>query len=198
MDQHYIRNTLASYIPEIDDSNIIGTIFPDKALPGVLTLDFDQHYTFPSEIFFARMKDLRSTHMLAIPSSVIPFLCRHDRVSQDELYKPIPMDNIEKEMVAFAIQFIQDMGYSEEDILQYPISKVKLGNDIHGLADRVYRRIYIAPDAFTFGKKYVASTVFEEFLHLERGFADCTRELQGHLFETIISLMEKYYYRRAI
>jgi len=198
IDSYYVRNTLGAFIPEIDDPDILEELFPDKALLGILALDFDQHWTHPSEAFFERMKTLRATHIGAIPASVIGLLSRHDRINRDELYTPLPMDSVEQEMVDFGIKFLQDMGYTAGEALTYPIIKTTLGNDVMGMADRIYRRIYLAPDTFKFGKKFVASTIYEEFIHLHRGFNDCTREMQNHLFETMISIMEKHYYRRAI
>jgi hypothetical protein len=80
------------------------------------------------------------------------------------------------------------MGY---DVDYYEIVVAEsLGDNVLGLAEN--GRIYIACRVFEIGgAKQLASTLIEEFLHLRRGWKDCTRELQNYLFDKLVSLGEE-------
>lgn len=94
---------------------------------------------------------------------------------------------IEEKMMAKAINFLVNLGLFNE---KYEICVVEtLGYGTLGLA--LNNKIYISKDIFNHGTKYLASTLLEEFIHLDRKYFDCTRELQTHLFDTVISLGER-------
>lgn len=71
-----------------------------------------------------------------------------------------------------------------------PVYICNLPSGVHALADLNSRSIYLSPIVFENGVKYVASTLYEEYLHIVRGFSDETRALQSHLFETIFTVYE--------
>jgi hypothetical protein len=86
-----------------------------------------------------------------------------------------------------AIYFCNKIGY---DVERYPIFVVDhLGQGIMGLAENGC--IYLSNSIFLQGSKYVASTLIEEFIHLNEGFGDCTREMQTHLFDKIVTMGEQ-------
>ncbi len=72
----------------------------------------------------------------------------------------------------------------------YPIKVVNwLGENRHGLAkDGV---IYLSTECFDRGTKYVASTLYEEYVHCQYGFSDLSRSLQTFCFDKIITLAEE-------
>lgn len=79
--------------------------------------------------------------------------------------------------------------------LEYPIDKYQiifvttLGEST--LARVEDKKIYLSRVLFDKGTKYLAATLFEEYVHLEFGFDDCSRSMQNFLFERFISLAEK-------
>jgi len=122
-------------------------------------------------------------------------MLKHGKISHDQARNILPFDTIEEKMLVKARQFLSDMGY---DPAKYPIKKAHLGTEIHGLADGIYKTILISPNAFSYGTKYICSTVFEEYLHLYYGFADCSRAMQNYLFERLATTMEKHYYKSPL
>lgn len=76
------------------------------------------------------------------------------------------------------------------DLDDYPLKFVKtLGNNVWGSA--VNGTITISTEVFQYGLKCLVATLYEEHLHLSRDFRDLTREMQNHLFHTIVSLWEE-------
>jgi hypothetical protein len=100
---------------------------------------------------------------------------------------PHTMNAVEQKMLDKAIKFCADIGF---DVSKYPIHVVEsLGPNGIGLAAN--GRIYLSQRAFSVGTKYVASTLVEEYIHLKLGLHDCTRDMQNHLFDLVVSLGER-------
>jgi len=72
---------------------------------------------------------------------------------------------------------------------RFPRKFVKLPAFIH--AQALDGEILLSPLAFSCGTKHLAHALLEEWMHLELGYGDCTRELQSHLFKTLLSLVEE-------
>lgn len=74
----------------------------------------------------------------------------------------------------------------------YPVKFVYgLGLGVLGLADHNTDTIYVSEAVFhSGGTKALASVLIEEYLHLSKGYADLTRELQTFLFDKIVSMGE--------
>ncbi len=64
-----------------------------------------------------------------------------------------------------------------------------LGPSVFGMVRK--GKIYIARQTFDMGHRYLASTLFEEWLHKEQGLEDCSRELQNFLFERLATITER-------
>ena len=97
----------------------------------------------------------------------------------------LEFDSIEKQQLERAIDFLGQIGYT---VTQYKIVKM----DLQGaLGQAKQGTIYISPNAFRMGTKYVAGTLYEEFLHLSEGLDDETRNMQNALIDTIMSMGEK-------
>ena len=64
-----------------------------------------------------------------------------------------------------------------------------LGQNILGRAHN--RQILLSDRVFDLGTKQVAATLYEETIHLERGYADCTRQMQDFLFNKIFTMYEE-------
>ena len=102
--------------------------------------------------------------------------------------REITLSKVQLQSLQRAIKFCEGMGFKVSD---YPIKVTdSLGDGGLGLAHE--GTIYVAERAFEMGgAKQVAATMIEEFLHLRKGWKDCTRELQNYLFEKVISLGEE-------
>ena len=101
-----------------------------------------------------------------------------------EIHKP---DAEQQECTTKAIDFLTELGY---DIDKYQMVFVKtLGESTLALAED--GKMYLSSVLFDKGTKYLAATIFEEYVHLQYGYGDCSREMQNFLFEHLMSLAEK-------
>ena len=99
---------------------------------------------------------------------------------------PLSMTLVQQKKLDKASAVLTRYGYNISD---YPVIVVKdLGEHIYGLAKD--GTIYLALACFEKGTKEVTSTLFEEWTHLETGFADETRSLQTWLFDQVITHIE--------
>lgn len=51
--------------------------------------------------------------------------------------------------------------------------------------------IFLSSECFDYGVKCIVATIYEEYLHLSKGYRDFDRGMQNHLFHTIVSLWEE-------
>ena len=91
-------------------------------------------------------------------------------------------------MLSRAIDFLTGTGYN---IREYTVNVVEqLGAGTLGLAHD--DQIYITIQNFNMGgTKAVASVLMEGYIHLKYGVKDCTREMQQHLFDALLSALEE-------
>lgn len=81
---------------------------------------------------------------------------------------------------------------------EHSVTLTDLGSNIAGMYHKPSRRIYISPEAFRNGTKYVLSTLYEEFIHAVTDKSDCTYDLQTYLFDKIIGLYEEHVFKEPI
>jgi len=149
-------------------------------------LDFDWSND-ASEEFLTTVKELIPTSLGALNRTVLHFYAKRAR---DEVeVQSVGLTTVEQMMLDKALQFLSGMGYP----VSAPITIVESLGDplIHGLAHTGQARIYIPKDTFGKGTKYLASTLLEEHLHIEKKLWDQSRELQTWLFDKVISLGEE-------
>lgn len=94
---------------------------------------------------------------------------------------------VQQQMYARAKTIVEELGESVEFPVQFAVS---LGAGALGLARHRPKDIYIAQEAFALGTKVVASTLYEEVIHLRYGIADNTRQMQEKLLNKIFDLYE--------
>lgn len=97
----------------------------------------------------------------------------------------VTLDHIQQTQMDKAVNFLLALGFA---VNRYPIKVVELYG-AHGKAAN--GTIYISPQCFRQGTKYLASTVYEEFLHLSEGVLDETRKMQTMLFDQIMTMGER-------
>jgi hypothetical protein len=137
----------------------------------------------PSPTFKAALADLVANRPNEIPEKAKSLARKFDDSAGVIKHEPT---NAQQLAFVRAVEFLKLRGVNVED---YPVKFVKtLGNGILGQAKG--GTIIIAADCFEYGAKMLAATLYEEHLHLSRGFEDMTRQMQNHLFHTIISLWE--------
>lgn len=140
----------------------------------------------PSPEFLAIVSETLNERMFKINPTAIKVWEDHTRKSVEP--REVQLTKVQSQSLERAIKFCERLGYKVTD---YPIKVTdSLGDGGLGLA--MNGTIYVAERAFEMGGgKQIASTLIEEFLHLRKGWKDCTRELQTYLFEKLVSLGEE-------
>ena len=103
----------------------------------------------------------------------------------EALYKDVTdeLTRLEQSMLKAAKEFLKDSLCRNLD--DYPIKVMdSLGKEIIGKASN--GSIYLARDYLTLGMNHIASTIYEEYVHLFKGLRDNCYEMQTFLFDTII------------
>lgn len=102
-------------------------------------------------------------------------------------YDPVELDAFEEEVIDRAIVLVARLGV---DIDRRDFLVVDgLGENIFGAVRN--QRILIARRALDMGHRFVASTLYEEWLHKTEGLADQSRDLQNLLFEKLFAMVER-------
>jgi hypothetical protein len=133
----------------------------------------------------AVLKAFKRKGMDQLPDGLKAYL-RRERFDKAMRYKPYSPSKLELKMLEKAKAFIENMGVK----ITFPIDFYEeLGKNIYGLAKD--EKIWIARGCFDLGTKFLAATLYEEYLHLEHGWADGSRDLQNFLFNKIFSQQEE-------
>ena len=64
-----------------------------------------------------------------------------------------------------------------------------LGAYVYGLARK--RKIYLALQTYDMGATFLASTIYEEWLHINEGLFDESRSMQNRLFERLVTMTKR-------
>jgi len=178
-----VEQKLANYIARSTNQDIIERILVCHAAEGRYyeeKLVYSQ-VSSPSEQFIAALTRVCSDRFCN--KSAYMFAHTLDIVSEDE---ECGLNSVEIQQLNRAKHFLKDAGYMVDE---YPIRVVDLPGGTLARAQR--GTIFLSPRLFNMGTKYVALALFEEWTHLKTGYRDETRQMQTHLFETIMSLIER-------
>jgi hypothetical protein len=149
-------------------------------------LDFYRRDLEPCKEFI----DYATTHVKKRSQGINPTLRKYVLVNlnlDELLYEELKLNEIQKLTLTKSVNFCKLMGF---EIDKYPIKVVKtLGNNVLGQARK--ETIYLSERTFMMGTKMVTGTIMEEFLHLDRGLFDETRDMQNYLIDMIISFAEQ-------
>lgn len=102
-------------------------------------------------------------------------------------YDEVETDPFEDEVIDRALTLVRRLGVNMEraDFLV-----------VEGLGERIFgtvrsQRILIARRTLDMGHRFVASTLYEEWLHKTEGLADASRDMQNLLFEKLFAMVER-------
>lgn len=139
------------------------------------------------EFFLDLVGELRVRHFGRLNKSALRAYEKQRRkaISEDDA---VELTELEKKMLERAKTFVKE-GLQCDYLDDYQIVVIDLDENTLGLAHQ--SKIFLSRRCFRMGTKMVASTMYEEYLHLHRGLADCNREMQNFLMDTITSLAEE-------
>lgn len=142
-----------------------------------------------SEDFISAVKEAVDTKPMAIDERVKARYYNACFKADGGKRKELALTPEQKERLEEAKEMLRKCGFSAVDL--YEIIPVEsLGERVLGLAERKTSTIYLASLAFKHSGELV-QTLLEEIIHLSRGVADETREMQSVLLGEIHRLMQE-------
>lgn len=177
--EHYAECAIASS----DDEDLIQTAL--MAPQGTFEHGFDYAgvYDKPSAAFMSVAFRLRAN--VHCNHSAIKLWEKHADIRL--AYEEVETDPFEDEVIDHAVALVARLGV---DIKRRDFMIVDgLGECIFGTVRN--QRILIARRALDMGHRFVASTLYEEWLHKTEGLADQSRDLQNLLFEKLFAMVER-------
>lgn len=185
-DAWLIGKRISQAVVESTDEHFIRTVITASETVYEGDLEFHGWGLVPSKEFLTVVGETLNDRMFKVNASAMRLW--QETTRQTIGPNEITLTKVQLESLQRAVKFCERMGYQVTD---YPIKVTdSLGDGGLGLA--MNGTIYIAERAFEMGGgKQIASTLIEEFLHLRKGWKDCTRELQTYLFEKVVSLGEE-------
>ena len=183
-----LDDILEKAIISSSDTDFIRRCLTSGELTHEGQLDYDGGY-YGVELGEA-FKEVCADLLARMPSNVNKKAIRYyqNRTNTKEDLSPCTITRVQQMQLDKAVAFVTKLGCTHLDF--YPVTVVRwIGQGIHGLAKD--GRIYIGAECFDRGTKYVASTLYEEYTHCHHGFDDCSRSMQTHLFDRIITMGEE-------
>ena len=140
-----------------------------------------------------KLIDKINLNRLVVNSKTPPSLRDRCLPSLSECLRESPslkLSPLREKMLGNAISFLKKIGFSVD---MYTIKVMDdLGKGVLGLADRNNNIIYLSSAVFDLGTKYVAGTLYEEYIHIFHGVDDETRGFQDVVINHLMSLGENF------
>lgn len=167
-------------------------MIPDKSIHLDLlsgTQAWDQCLNFgycssPSREFLDAAEDLKDTRLSEAARTV---LARHRQ--SVEAYLPCSLQDDEISVIAQAVDFLRVL---DVDLTADEITVTEtLGAGVYGLYHQKQNRIYLARQSIDNGMKFVAATIYEEWVHQKHRLKDASRPMQQFLFDRLMTMAER-------
>jgi len=180
------KNAVAVALMHSEDEAVLKQVL--LAPRGVYEHDLDFSSAGDScKVFLDLVGRMRKKHFGQINKSALAAYERQRKkfLSEEDAVQLTPL---EQTMLDRAKVFCRDH-LRCDSLDDYPLLVVDLDEGTLGLAMK--EKIYLNRKCFRMGTKMVASTLYEEYLHVHKGLKDCDREMQNFLMDTIASLAEE-------
>lgn len=177
--EHYAENSIC----DCDDEDIIQTALMAPQGTYEHGFDYSGRCFKPSDAFMNVAYRLRGN--VHCNNAAIKLWQKYADVRLT--YDPVDLDPFEDEVIDCALALVSRLGV---DITRRDFIVVDgLGEGIFGVVRN--QRILIAKRTLDMGHRFVASTLYEEWLHKTEGLADQSRDLQNLLFEKLFAMVER-------
>ena len=173
------NSTITQGIADLEDIDLLRTILT-CAPEGSYEANIDFEGATPSQAFLSVCRESHKSQFLNKSARKLS-----ERLTVFEDGGEHELDKIQQTQLEKAIDFLVKIGF---EVTRYPIIVKELYGP-HAMARN--GTIYLSPQCFREGTKYLAGAIYEEFLHLSEGVLDETREMQTMLFRTIMTMGEK-------
>lgn len=171
-------------IMQCDDEDLIERIIMAPKDTFEYQMDFDKSVK-PSHAFMnAVERNHKSGHCNATAISV---WLHHSY--QEPSYDPVPLDDFELKQLKTALKLFKRLTAVDFELGRDFIVVDGLGEGIFGMVR--HRTILISKACFDMGHRFVASTLYEEWLHKFQMLKDEDRNMQNFLFEKLFAMTER-------
>lgn len=176
-----VEYTLETVMPSIDNKEVA-----DGLLSG--SKFWDQNLNFsvcgsPSERFLdAAEQAVSDTHCNEHARKMVA-----ERRQRVQAYPPCALDPEEARLINLALEALQrclDVDLTLDDIT---VTET-LGAGVYGLYHVEQDRVYLARQSLDNGMQFVATTLYEEWLHRKHRMKDETRAMQQFLLDRLVSI----------
>ena len=167
-----------------DDTALVRQVVtaPDGTYENGLDFDWDHHK--PSEAFLSVVGDLVRDRLVSVNQTAVKAYEKHAQVTSEP--DRMSLTDVEQIMLDRALTFCKRIGF---DITYQIVPVETAGPGILGMARNGL--IYVTRAAFMGGTKQLAGTLIEEYVHLKHDVRDCSREMQEHLLNRLVSAGEQ-------
>lgn len=178
-----VEYAIETRLPAVPDKSIHLTL-----LEGGSAWDQCLNYGYcsePSREFLDAAEDMKDCSDL--PEAARTLLSRHRQ--SVESYPPCNLHDDEINTLSEAVKFLKvlDVDMSPEDVT---VTET-LGKSVYGLYHKTQDRIYLARQSLDNGRKFVASTLYEEWVHKKHRLNDASRPMQQFLFDRLMTMAER-------
>ncbi|AOR28760.1 hypothetical protein FORMB_17210 [Formosa sp. Hel1_33_131] len=151
-----------------------------KGLSGLLNIDEVGNTTVLPSLVFNQAKTKVSNDNLASKF----------KIYQNELYREIPMNELQISTLNKAKDFFKECNYDEP--ISYPISYAVFENkEVLGLANLEEKKIILSELCVSKGTQSVIETIIEEYVHLQYEVGDETRRFQDAVISEFVVMLKK-------
>lgn len=167
----------------LNDRAIIERVLlaPDGSLES--KFDYEPHHPFSNE-FLKAIGDLHKDPRIN-KSAVEAW---RKKTGAREVLKEATLDDFELLQITDALDLLRELSCPlERD--EFKVVET-LGSSVYG--QYANGEILISKRTLDMGTRFLASTLYEEYLHKEHGFVDESRDLQNYLFERLLTMAEKF------
>jgi hypothetical protein len=199
LNYHRVENRLALHIASMESKEYVRKILNsgNDYFERFLSFDWlDWNEEFVSNSFMDVLEEEFNSNNDATSKTALKYFRKRRDKDALKNYSTSELTPVEGMALERCIQVCSRM---YPDFKDYEILVVgTLGSSTMALADMEKKAIIISKDCFRLGKKFLLSTLLEEYMHLKTGFGDHTRQLQTYLFDTISTLIEEHILKEPV
>lgn len=171
---------LATRLPRVEDPAFLTRILDPKFDGAEADLDFSDCYD-PSEAFLDELERIREE----LKENRWSLLNRHRK--KEVVREELVLTEAQKEVFEGAKIYLEALRvYLADDEVKFAAN---LGQNVQGCMEN--GQIWISEVCLAKGVQWVASTLYEEWIHKHRGFPDASRGMQQYLFDKIFELLHE-------
>lgn len=181
----YIQYFASLMIPTLDDEQVIESILMAPQGTFEYNFDYSGFDSKPSQAFMDVAYRLRRNVKASL--SAIKLWQKH--AATGIVFEEMSLDAFEDEMLDKARRLLArvDCNLVRQDFMVVET----LGEGCFGVVRG--SKILIAKRTFDMGHRFLASTLYEEYLHRDKQMKDEGRDMQNFLFEKLFGMVERVY-----